>query len=371
LPSAEVLGRAYEYLLRKFAEGQGQSAGEFYTPKEVGWLMAELLNPGPYSHVYDPTCGSAGLLIKTRLVYERNHPDEASKAPRLYGQELNPVTFAMAKMNMFLHDYTDSVFAIGDTFLNPGFGRLPGSNGKGSVRRFDFAVANPMWNQDNYDQEFYENDLWDRFKFGVPPNSSADWGWVQHIWSSLNDTGRAAIVLDTGAVSRGSGSKSSNKEREIRRAFVEVDVIESVILLPDNLFYNTTAPGIILLLNRNKPTDRKGKILIINASAYFTKEKPKNALTDEGIQHVVESYSEWKAVAKLSRVVTIEEVRTSDYNLSPSQFVETTDKRRHRLLSAILIDLEAARVQREEADSELALVLAKLGLIEPGRPTNP
>ena len=147
----DILGRAYEYLLRKFAEGQGQSAGEFYTPKEVGWLMAVLLDPTPYSSVYDPTCGSAGLLIKMRLLFEQKHPDQKSKAPQLFGQELNPVTFAIAKMNMFLHDYTDSFFAIGDTFRNPGFS----AKGAG-LQRFDYGIANPMWNQDNYDETFYD-----------------------------------------------------------------------------------------------------------------------------------------------------------------------------------------------------------------------
>jgi type I restriction enzyme M protein len=283
----DILGRAYEYLLRKFAEGQGQSAGEFYTPKEVGWLMAELIHPSPYSTVCDPACGSGGLLIKARLLFEQRHPNEKSKAPKLYGQELNPTTFAMAKMNMFLHDYTDSLFAIGDTFRNPGFA----AKGAG-LKRFDFVVANPMWMQDNYDDTFYDKDEWSRFSYGFPPKSSADWSWAQHILASLSDNGRAAIVLDTGAVSRGSGSRSSNKEKEIRKSFVEHDFIEGVILLPDNLFYNTGAAGIILLLNRNKPAECKGQILLVNASAYCVKEKPKNVLTDAGIAAVAEVYRE-------------------------------------------------------------------------------
>ncbi len=354
----DILGRAYEYLLRKFAEGQGQSAGEFYTPKEVGWLMAEALNPAPYKTVYDPTCGSAGLLIKARMVFEQNHPNQRSAAPQLYGQELNPVTFAMAKMNMFLHDYGDSYFAIGDTFRNPGFA----AEGAG-LKRFDYIVANPMWNQDNYDEAFYENDKWGRFGFGVPPKSSGDWGWMQHIFQSLNETGRAAVVLDTGAVSRGSGSKSTNKEKAIRKEFIEKDFIEGVILLPENLFYNTTAPGIILLLNRRKPENRKEQILLVNASAYFVKEKPKNALTDAGIKAVAEIYRSWETKEKLSRVVTLEEVRAADYNLSPSQFVEVNDKATHRPLADILADLQTARSEREKADAELNEVLAKLGLL--------
>lgn len=353
----DILGRAYEYLLRKFAEGQGQSAGEFYTPKEVGWLMAHLLDPQPYSTVYDPTCGSAGLLIKCRLLFEQKHPEQKGKAPKLYGQELNPVTFAMAKMNMFLHDYTDSSFAIGDTFTKPGFA----AEGAG-LKRFDYVVANPMWNQDNYDEDLYENDQWKRFKYGAAPSSSADWGWLQHIAASLNDNGRAAVVLDTGAVARGSGSKSSNKEKTIRQAFVEADLIEGVILLPENLFYNTPSPGVIVVLNRNKPALRKHQLLLANASAYFTKEKPKNALTDEGIAAVAEVLRTWETREKLSRVVTLQEVRGADYNLSPSQFVEINDRLQHRALPQILADLDTARELRERADANLAEILAKLGV---------
>ncbi len=355
----DILGRAYEYLLRKFAEGQGQSAGEFYTPKEVGWLMAELLAPKPYATVYDPTCGSGGLLIKMRLVFEQRSPDQKTKAPKLYGQELNPSTFAMAKMNMFLHDYTDSQFAIGDTFRNPGFG----AEGAG-LQQFDYVVANPMWNQDNYDEDFYDGDTeqWNRFQYGIPPKSSADWGWVQHMLASLNPTGRAAIVLDTGAVSRGSGSQSSNKEKEIRKALVEMDVIDGVILLPDNLFYNTTAPGIILLLNRDKPSTHRGQLLLVNAAAYFVKERPKNALTEAGIKAVVEAYQDWQDKEKLCRVISLAEAREADYNLSPSQFVETADKVTHRPIADILQDLATAKQDREAADRALTEVLAKLGL---------
>jgi type I restriction enzyme M protein len=353
----DILGRAYEYLLRKFAEGQGQSAGEFYTPKEVGWLMAHLIDPEPYTTIYDPACGSAGLLIKSRLLFEQRHPQEKSKAPRLYGQELNGVTLAIAKMNMFLHDYTDSFFAPGDTFRNPGFA-LEGTG----LKRFHYVVANPMWNQDNYNEEFYDNDTWERFGHGTPTASSADWGWAQHMLASLNDNGRAAIVLDTGAVSRGSGSKSSNKERDIRKAFVEADIIEGVILLPENLFYNTTAPGIIMLLNRAKPADRKGQILLINASAYFVKQKPKNVLSDDGVRGAVEVYRRWETRDRLSRVITLDEAREADYNLSPSHFVEINDRVRHRSLREIVADLSQARVDRERADVELALTLSGLGL---------
>ena len=230
----DILGRAYEYLLRKFAEGQGQSAGEFYTPKEVGWLMAKLIKPEPYTTIYDPACGSGGLLIKPRLLFEQTHPDKKSQAPQIYGQELTPTTYAMAKMNAILHDFIGADVRIGDTFRNPRF-----VADDSSLQRFDYVLANPMWNQKEYDDTFYANDRWKRFSYGEAPNSTADWAWVQHMLASLKEIGRAAIVLDTGAVSRGSGTKQKNREREIRKKFVEADLIEGVILLPENLFYNT------------------------------------------------------------------------------------------------------------------------------------
>ena len=353
----DILGRAYEYLLRKFAEGQGQSAGEFYTPKEVGWLMARLINPEPYTTIYDPACGSGGLLIKPRLLFEGTHPDKKSQAPKIYGQELTPTTYAMAKMNAFLHDFIGADLRIGDTFRNPRF--VADDSG---LKRFDYVIANPMWNQKEYNDTFYSNDRWKRFTYGVAPSSSADWAWVQHMLASLKGIGRAAIVLDTGAVSRGSGTKSSNRERDIRKGFVENDLIEGVILLPENLFYNTSAPGIILLLNRSKPKERKAQILLINLSNYFVKQKPKNALTDEGIDAAKEVYQAWESREKLSHVITLEDARKTDYNLSPSQFVDVGDKIEHRPVYEILADLTEARIAREKADKTLEEVLIRLGL---------
>ncbi|MCI0579999.1 MAG: type I restriction-modification system subunit M [Chloroflexi bacterium] len=357
----DILGRAYEYLLRKFAEGQGQSAGEFYTPKEVGWLLAHLIDPQPRRTCYDPTCGSAGLLIKARLYYEQQRPGQRSQAPHLYGQELNPITFAMAKMNMFLHDFADAFFAIGDTLRQPGFGAA----GAARLQQFDYVVANPMWNQKNYGGKFYEDDRWNRFqKDAPPPSSSADWGWLQHIAASLKEGGQAAVVLDTGAASRGSGSQAGNKEKTLRRHFVEKDWIEGVVLLPENLFYNTTAPGIIILLNRGKPEGRRGQIMLANASNYFVKEKPKNVLTDEGIEAVSELFHNWESRERLSQVITLAQAREADYNLSPSLFVDVGEPVDHRPLPYILSDLQKARVVRERADTTLYSLLVDLGLEE-------
>ena len=249
------------------------------------------------------------------------------------------------------------ICTIGDTFRNPGF-----VTDDSELQRFDYVLANPMWNQKEYNDTFYANDSWGRFTYGVPPSSSADWAWVQHILASLKETGRAAIVLDTGAVSRGSGSKQTSRERDIRKGFVENDLIEGVILLPENLFYNTSAPGIILLLNCNKPAERKAQILLINLSKYFVNQKPKNVLTDEGIDAAAEVYQAWESREKLSEVITLEDARKADYNLSPSQFVDVGDKVEHRPISEILADLMEARITREKADKTLEDVLTRLGL---------
>jgi type I restriction enzyme M protein len=261
----------------------------------------------------------------------------------------------MAKMNMFLHDYTDSLFAIGDTFTKPGFA----AEGAG-LKRFDYVVANPMWNQDNYDETLYENDRWKRFEFGAAQSSSADWGWLQHIAASLNDTGRAAVVLDSGAVSRGSGSKSSNKERTIRQAFITADLIEAVVLLPENLFYNTTAPGIVVVLNRNKGNGRKGQFLVINASEFFVKEKPKNRLTEEGMAATTDAFHGWRTQEKLSRVVSLKELEEADYNLSPALFVDTDDPITYRNLCEILSELATVRTERAKIDDELDALVKRL-----------
>ena len=278
------------------------------------------------------------------LLFAQTHPDEKSQAPQIYGQELTPTTYAMAKMNAFLHDFIGADIQIGDTFRNPRF-----TENNSSLQRFDYVVANPMWNQKEYDDAFYENDNWNRFVYGIAPSSS-------------KETGRAAIVLDTGAVSRGSGSKHTDRERDIRKKFVEEDLIEGVVLLPENLFYNTSAPGIILLLNQSKPQERKAQMLLINLSQYFEKGKPKNILTDEGIDVATEVYQAWESREKLSTVITLEDAQKTDYNLSPSQFVDVGDKIEHRPVNEILSDLTEARIAREKADNALEDVLAQLNL---------
>lgn len=347
----DFLGRCYEYLLRKFAEGQGQSAGEFFTPTEVGFLMAEILRPRPGEEAYDFACGSFGLLIKLQLVSRRLDP--TSKVPlRLYGQELTGSSYAIACMNRIIHDM-DGEVVRGDSMRNPKF-----KTSDGRLKKFDIVVANPMWNQ-AIDPDYYENDPFDRFlSSGGATTSKADWAWLQHAMVSLKDNGRAAIVLDTGAVTRGSGSKNEDKERNIRRWFVEHDLIDGVILLPENLFYNTPAPGIIIVLSKRKPKERRGKIVLVNADNEFKKGTPKNYLTEDGIRKIASAFVAGTPVPGLAAVITGAEAAANDFNLSPSRYVELDGARRvTRPLNEIVAELTALESDRAKIDRDLRRVL--------------
>lgn len=355
---ADIIGRSYEYLIRKFAEGGGQSAGEFYTPKEVGMIMAFIMDPEPGMSADDPCCGSAGLLIKLGIALDdkmRRRSLQKYAPLKIYGQENIPTTWAMANMNMIIHDM-EGVIEIGDTFKNPKF-RL---NNK--LQTFDRVVANPMWNQDWYTEKDYDADELGRFPKGAgfPGKSSADWGWVQHILASLNENGRAAIVLDTGAASRGSGSANVSKEKQVRKWFVDNDMIEGVIYLPENLFYNTTAPGIILFLNKNKPDARKGKLFLLNAGREFEKGDPKNFIPDAGITRITEAFKAWREEDKFSRVVGKDEIVKNDYNISPSRYIHTADGQEYRPISEIVDELERLEEEAGEINKVLRMTLAKI-----------
>ncbi|HYM07665.1 MAG TPA: N-6 DNA methylase [Terriglobales bacterium] len=357
----DILGRAYEYLLRKFAEGQGQSAGEFYTPREIAVVMARFLEPQPGMTVYDPCCGSGGLLIKCHLrLLETKGKFEngrvrlpASVAPlKLHGQEINASTFAITRINAFIHEM-EAEIALANTMQRPAF-----TEGDGRLRRFDLVTANPMWNQ-RFDASTYKNDTYGRFVYGTPPLSSADWGWVQHMTASLKPTGRMAVVLGTGAVSRGIGHHGSNREQAIRKAFVEQDLIEAVVLLPENLFYNTAAPGIVMVVNRRKK--HPGEILLINASKLFSKGRPKNYLEDEHISRIARAYQQWKAEESLSAIIPGDQVIKADYNLLPSRYVSTSAEAEAMPLDEAVVLLREAEEERAEADRELRDVLRVLG----------
>ena len=349
----DFLGRAYEYLLRKFAEGSGQSAGEFFTPTEVGFLMAHIMRPRPGETCHDYACGSAGLLIKLQLV--ARDLDPMSRVPlRMYGQELQAESYAVAQMNTIIHDM-DVHLQRGDTMINPKF-----RNGDGTITGFDVVVANPMWNQP-FSPELFLNDPFERFiTAGGITTGKGDWAWLQHTLACINEHGRAAVVLDSGAVTRGSGSKNEDKERNIRKWFVDSDLIDGVILLPENLFYNTSAAGIIVILNKRKPAQRTGRIVMLNASRRFRKGRPKNYLLDEDIRPLADSYTAGIPVAGELAVISTDQARDADYNLNPSRWAMPAPSVSDRAISEIVAEIIELDARAREVDAALAKMLAAL-----------
>jgi len=349
----DFLGRAYEYLLRKFAEGSGQSAGEFFTPTEVGFLMAHILRPKPGETCHDYACGSAGLLIKLQLIARELDP--TSRVPvKLSGQELQAESYAVAQMNAIIHDM-EVELARGDTMINPKF-----REASGKIRGHDIVVANPMWNQP-FAADLFANDPFDRFRTaGGITSGKGDWAWLQHTLACLDTHGRAAVVLDTGAVTRGSGSKNEDKERNIRKWFVDQDLIDGVILLPENLFYNTTAAGVIVVLNKRKPAARKDKIVLLNASRHFRKGRPKNYLPEEDLRPLAAMYLKGEPVESELAVITRQQAEGADYNLSPGRWIAQGGNADHRAIKTIVAEMLALDEKAREIDQTLAKLLAPL-----------
>ena len=349
----DFLGRAYEYLLRKFAEGSGQSAGEFFTPTEVGFLMAHLLRPRPGEECHDYACGSAGLLIKLQLIARETDP--TSRVPlRLCGQELQADSYAVAHMNAIIHDMEVRI-ERGDTMINPKF-KTPA----GRIAAHDVVVANPMWNQD-FTPAIYADDPFDRFRTaGGVTTGKGDWAWLQHTLACLNERGRAAVVLDTGAVTRGSGSRNEDRERNIRKWFVDRDLIDGVVLLPDNLFYNTSAAGVIVVLSKRKPEERRGKIVLLNASRRFRKGRPKNYIPEDALRPLAAAFHAGEPVDGEVAVITQEQAAEADYNLSPSRWVGQKPEGEEADLEDIIGRFEAVAAEEAEVSANLDAALQRL-----------
>lgn len=347
--SNDVLGDAYEWILKYFAPTKAKE-GEVYTPREVIRLMIEILDPQPGKTLYDPACGSGGMLIVAYQYLKEKFGGEKAKKLSLFGQEQNGKTLALAKMNGILHG-TPLNLIQGDTLLYPKFTAL------NTIKKFDYVIANPPWNQKNiYDEDtLKKGDYWkERFIFGFPTKQSADWVWIQHMLAST-ENGKVAVVIDTGAVSRG-GREKSIREKIIK----ETDWFEAVILLPEKLFYNTGAPGLIIIFNKNKPPERKDKILLINASKEYVPGKPQNSLGKENIKKIVEVYNAFKEVKKFSTIVTKEEIEETDYNLSPSRFVSVYEEETYRPIEEIKKEIKKLQEERIEIEKRIWKILGKI-----------
>ncbi|MEW6002154.1 MAG: class I SAM-dependent DNA methyltransferase [Nitrospirota bacterium] len=312
--SPDILGDAYEWILRYFAP-QKAKEGEVYTAREVIKLIVEMLDPKPGESVYDPACGSGGMLIISFKHVENEQGKSEAERLFLFGQEANHKTLALSKMNLYIHDIRNAQLTLGDTLLYPKFKEAE------RVKDFDMVIANPPWNQDGYDEEILKKgEFWrERFRFGFTPRQSADWAWIEHMLASANDkTGRVGVVIDNGCLFRG------GKEKAIRTSIVNAGLIEAVILLPEKLFYNTGAPGAIIVLNKNKPMERKGRVFFINASKEYQQHpevRKLNQLGDDRIKKIVEAYKEFRNEDGFSKIIEIDKIKENDYNLNVTLYV--------------------------------------------------
>lgn len=306
----DVLGDAYEYLIKKFADLTNRKAGEFYTPRSIVELMVRMLAPHAGETVYDPACGTGGMLLKTLQQVRESGGDERLMLGHLFGQEKNLTTAAIARMNLFLHGAEDFQIVRGDTLRQPAF--LSGDR----LATFDCVIANPPFSLSAWGEEAWANDPWGRNLAGTPPKKYGDWAWVQHMIASMAPaTGRMAVVLPHGALFR------TGAEGKIRSKILEMDLIEAVIGLGPNLFYGTGLAACILVARRRRADDRRQKVLLVDGSDLFRKGRNQNTLEPSHAETLLASYEAFADEDGRSRVVTLEEIRSQDGNLNLASYV--------------------------------------------------
>ena len=306
----DLLGNAYEYLIKQFADSAGKKGGEFYTPNKVVWLLVSLLKPTAGMKIYDPTVGSGGMLIQTRnyLTEHGENPQNLS----LYGQEMNLNTWAICKMNMFLHGVFNADIRKGDTLGDPQHTQ------GGELMVFDRVIANPPFSLKKWGKAAADNDPYGRYPHGTPPKDAGDLAFIQHMIASLNAEGKMGVVVPHGVLFRGSS------EKKIRKGILEDDLLEAVIGLPSALFYGTGIPAALLIINKNKPAKRKGKVLFINSELEYQESKNQNKLREQNIQHILSVYDAFVDEERYSKVIGMNEIRENDYNLNIRRYADTS-----------------------------------------------
>lgn len=344
-----VLGDAYEYLIAKFADDAGKKGGEFYTPKQVVRVMVEILQPEEGQTVYDPTCGSGGMLLEATHYMERNGLNP--KSLTLYGQEKNLNTWAICKMSLFLHDIDDAFVERGDTLLDPKH-----RAGEHALKRFDVVLANPPFSLKGWGHAVWsKGDTFGRDAYGCPPQSYGDLAFVQHMVASLSAKGRMAVVCPHGVLFRGGA------EGKIREGLLEDDLIDAVVGLGDNLFYGTGIPAAILVLDRDKPAERRGKVMIVNGEKEVVPGKNQNSLSDANVARLAEAVHRFEDEDLFCRVVGLDEIRGNDHNLNITRYVQTDPQPPRIDVAAEARTLQTLMATRDAAEARMIGFLAELG----------
>lgn len=345
----DMLGQAYEYLIKKFADLTNKKAGEFYTPRTVVQLMGRIIDPKEGESVYDPTCGTGGMLLNC-VEYLRAQGKDA-RTLKIFGQEKNLTTSSIARMNMFLHDVEDFTIQRADTLRSPAY--FDGDK----LATFDCVIANPPFSLKKWGDDLWINDSFGRNFAGVPPTGNGDLAWVQHMIKSMSyPRGRIAVVLPHGALFR------KGRESQIRKKILESDVLEAVIGLAPNIFYGASLEACILVFKANKSENREGKVLFIDASDLVRVGRAQNYLDQEHVDQIFKWYSNFKSVKDHTHLASLKDISSNDWNLNISLYVKKTSKNNLPSLEEVIIDLKQNLKEVWESEEEVQNLLRGLAL---------
>ncbi|SHJ16309.1 type I restriction enzyme M protein [Malonomonas rubra DSM 5091] len=349
---ADILGQSYEYLIKKFADLTNKKAGEFYTPRSVVALMVRILAPQSGETIYDPACGTGGMLLEALHYVTEHGGDEKLMLGKLYGQEKNLTTSSIARMNLFLHAAEDFHVERGDTLRQPAF------HIGDSLAQFDCVIANPPFSLDKWGEEVWTSDPYGRNFAGLPPAKSGDFAWVQHMIKSMAaKTGRMAVVLPHGVLFR------MSKEGQIRKKLLEMDILEAVIGLGQNLFYGTGLAACVLIFKQSKSKEHRQKVLFIDASKEMKVGRAQNEMQPEQVERINGWYADYQDVEGLCRVVTLDEVRENDYNLNIPRYVEPVIEEETITVEQAMTNLKESLESAYTAEDRLKELLSREGLL--------
>lgn len=347
--SSDLLGDAYEYLIKQFAADAGKKGGEFYTPREVEKVIIGILKPHQKDHIYDPTVGSGGFLLESYDYLKAKSGEKIAKTLYLYGQEQNLATFAIAKINMFLHGLDSADIRRGDTLANPQF-----LNQQGGLQTFDIVVANPPYSIKDYEWEAFKNKFARLDGYDAPPEKNADYAFILHIIKSMNANGRAGIVLPHGVLFRGGA------EARIREQILKNDLVEAIIALPSKLFYGTGIPAAIVILNKNKSKEKKSRVLIIDGEKDYLEGKNQNILRPLDINKIIKTYNGYEDIEKYARVVGLEEIENNNFNLNIRQYIDSSNSEEKIDVKTVRSEIKKIKKELADADSKVEKHLDEL-----------